>query len=305
MNREFFSLVFAVLFVPSVILIWLQVMHLLRMRQVRSSYQRLTVELCRQILNHIDAAGRGNRDCTVLVATELAEASRCTVSANSHYGGLPYAEVGDVWPISDARTNDPADFLIQLRLDELLPPPWAGRLVVVFNRYDAEQTVRCYATPTSDRAVSLQGGPAPQREWNLQPVQIPRQSLPDDPQTGTPAKAELLSYDPVVLLDEVPELLEPLSQLTRRPADLLAAILAPNHCGYGFSLSDIVQVGGNPVWLFDDPGDMDCPVCNRPMRFLFQFGDLNGGPLLGKAGVCYVFGCNEHPDSPRGIVQLA
>lgn len=148
-----------------------------------------------------------------------------------------------------------------------------------------------------------------QKEWTLRSVRIPRQPAFEEPASEpdagpAPEKGGLLDYDPVVLLETVPELREELSPHTRRPADLLAAILAPNHCGYGFELSDIVQVGGAPIWLLDEPAPQVCQQCGGRMRFLFQFGDLNGGILLGDSGVYYLFGCDAHPEQVRGIVQM-
>jgi len=298
---EIWSLVFAMVFVPTMILGWLVLSNALRIRRVRRAYLNLPVQVREQILNRIQEAGCEGATCSVLVAVEP---SRSTDdAAGSRYGGDPYAEAGDQWPELEAGKPDPACFMIQVRLDDSFPPPWPGRLVVVFNRHDVDQTVRCYPSPTAERAMPLPGGPVPQREWALRSVRIPRQPGMES-ESGEKLQGGLLDYDPVVLLESIPGLSEQLTPYTRRPADLLAAILAPNHCGYGFELSDIVQLGGDPVWLTGDPGDCKCNQCGRTMRFLFQFGDLNGGSLLGDGGVCYVFGCDEHPDQPIGIAQV-
>lgn len=308
MNAEICSLGFAIVFVPAVILGWLQILDHLRMRRVRRLYASLPVASRDLFLNQIDEAGRAEPACTVLVAMEPERNRGADNLVGSRYGGLPYAEAGETWPQASVEKAEPADFLIQVRLDDSFPPPWPGRLVVVFNRFDVEQTARCYAEPSVARAAPLVGGLAPQREWGLQAVRIPRQPAPEPvlDAAGLPIHHEggLLDYDPVVLLKTVPHLKEQMAQQCARPADLLAAILAPNHCGYGFELSDIVQLGGRPVWLLEDPGPQACGSCGQAMRFLFQFGDLNRGIMLGDSGVCYVFGCDEHPDQPLAIAQM-
>lgn len=308
MNAEICSLGFAIVFVPAVILGWLQVLDHLRMRRVRRLYANLPVASRHQFLNLIDEAGRLAPACTVLVAVEPESDRTVEDLVRSHYGGQPYAEAGETWPLASGEKPDAADFLIQVRLDDSFPPPWPGRLVVVFNRLDAEQTARCYGEPSAAKVVPLAGGPAPQREWKLQSVRIPKQPAPEPviDAAGLPVHQDggLLDYDPVVLLKTVPQLQERMALQFTRPADLLAAILSPNHCGYGFELSDIVQMGGRPVWLLDDPGEQICHRCGQGMRFLFQFGDLNRGIMLGDSGVCYVFGCDNHPDQPMAIAQM-
>lgn len=308
MNAEICSLGFAIVFVPAVILGWLQILDYLRMRRVRRLYASLPVASRDQFLNQIDEAGRPTPACTVLVAVEPEQNRAADDLVSSRYGGQPYAEAGETWPLASVEKPEPADFLIQVRLDDSLPPPWPGRLVVVFNRFDVEQTARCYAEASIARAAALAGGPAPQREWGLRAVRIPKQPAPEPAAdvAGAPVPHDggLLDYDPVVLLKTVPQLKEQMAQQFARPADLLAAILAPNHCGYGFELSDIVQLGGRPVWLLEDPGEQTCPRCSQGMRFLFQFGDLNRGIMLGDSGVCYVFGCDSHPEHPVAIAQM-
>lgn len=276
---------------------WMLVLERLRVRRVRRAYSRLSVKTRDQILEQIDQAGRDRFACSVLVA-DIPNTADATAS---RYGGQPYAEVGDMWPEQTPGQPGPADFLIQVRLDETFPEPWAGRLVAVFNRFDYEQTVRCYATPAVDRMVVMTSGPEPQKEWGLLRVRVPKQELPESAEPT--AKSGLLDYDPVVLLETVPGLNASLLEVTPKPADLLAAILAPNHCSYGFELSDLVQLGGVPVWLQEDAGHQTCSQCGTAMRFLFQFGDLNGGVAFGDAGVCYVFGCDAHPDQPFGFAQ--
>ncbi len=306
MKGEICSVIYAAVFVPAMIFAWLRTRDALRLRRAWRAYQYLTAEMRDRILNRIDEAGFGNRACTVLVATEPnpnRSASDVDV-ISSRFGGVPYAEAGDAWPVAvAAEKTEPANFLIQVRLDESLPPPWPGRLVVVFHGFGP--TVRCYPTPTISRAITVTGGPESQREWKLRSIRIPRQPVDDDANSATTVRGGLLDYDPIVLLNSVPELPADLMAHTSRPRELLAMLLVPNQFrDYGFELSDIVQLGGKPVWLTEELAAVNCEQCGQPMRFLFQFGDLNGGDLLGDSGVCCVFGCDEHPDRPQTIVQM-
>ncbi|MBS0206514.1 MAG: hypothetical protein JSS49_26800 [Planctomycetes bacterium] len=306
MNTDLCSLCAALLIVPAAILGWMNIADRIRIRRVRLQYRSLSSESRQQMLRCIDEAGRAGSNCTVLVAAEVASPTSNAAVIESHYGGMPYAEAGDVWPTVAEDKTEPADFLIQVRLDDTFPSPWSGRLIVIFSRREIDQTVRCYATPACERWTALANGPTPQREWLLNKVLIPKQ--PGLEEVGMTRSRHgrdgYLDYDPVVLVDTLPQLNTELLAHTKRPADLLAAVLAPNHCGYGFELSHLVQLGGDPVWLHADLEGLDCEHCHRPMRFLFQFGDLNGGSVFDDGGVCYVFGCDNHPDQPRGIVQV-
>ena len=307
MKGEICSVIYAAVFVPAMIFAWLRTRDALRRHRAYRAYRNLSAEARDRILNRIDEAGRASRACTVLVATESDSnpSSSDESLISSRFGGVPYAEADDAWPVAVAADKtEPANFLIQVRLDESFPPPWPGRLVVVFHRF--EPAIRCYPAPTTSRATTLTGGPESQHEWKLRSIRIPRQ--PADDADGNPVTSErggLLDYDPIVLLNSVPGLQADLMAHTSRPRELLAMLLVPNQFrDYGFELSDIVQRGGKPVWLSEELAGSNCELCGQPMRFLFQFGDLNGGDVLGDSGVCYVFGCDEHPDHLQAIVQM-
>ena len=319
MKGEICSVIYAAVFVPAMILAWLRARDAWRRHRAFRAYRNLTAETRDHILNRIDVAGRANRSCTVLVATDILDAQETVIAKpghnplardsddgmiNSRFGGVPYAEAGDVWPVETAADKtEPPHFLIQVRLDDSFPPPWPGRLVVVFQMF--QPTARCYAMPAAGRAFTLTGGPGPAQEWKLRPVCIPRP--PIDGTDNDPATTErngLLDYDPTVLLSSIPGLEVDLVPHTQRPRELLALLLTPTQFrDYGFELSDIVQLGGKPVWLNEELQRLNCNQCGQAMRFLFQFGDLSGGDVLGDSGVCYVFGCDEHPDRPQATVQ--
>ena len=328
MTRQAISLCIALVSVPVVLLGWSIAAHNVRVRRVRKLARTLPAGTRERILARITEAARGSSVCTLLVPVNSVSdepqnerMSPQDITA-SRFGGPPYGEAGEQWPTRDDGDTKPADFLIQVRLDDPLPSPWLGRLVVVFWRFDSNQTAFVYAAPSPARHVPRPGGPDAGSGCELMPLPIPRtnlnptgsatiQSPPGEDRTFQPdreAPSEdgnwQLPYDPDVLLEVVPGLRDELRTLTRRPADLLAQLIAPDHYGYGVDLSDIVQTGGDPEWLQSDPGPMTCAECGQPMRFLFQFGDLSGQNRLGDAGVCYVFGCDAHPDRAQSVVQM-
>lgn len=64
----------------------------------------------------------------------------------------------------------------------------------------------------------------------------------------------------------------------------------------------IAYQGGCPV-LIQVPHDPECDNCNRPMRFLFQFGAIIAGLRLADGGVGYVYGCDDHPDHCKAFLD--
>ena len=323
MNGQLVSMCIAIFGVPAVLLGWTIAAHNVRVWRVRKLARSLPVGTREQILARIVESARGSSVCTLLVPansprdeSQSAIAFRLDLTA-SRFGGPPYGEPGEQWPTRDDDRTQPADFLIQVRLDDPLPSPWLGRLIVVFLKFDVTQAILVYAAPSPAKYARRPGSPDASLDCGLMSLPIPKAKppvthhLPEQVAAAeSPAEspgsenAWQLPYDPALLLELVPGLREELRQFTRRPADLLAQLMAPEHYGYGFDLSDIVQMGGGPQWVQDNPGPMTCPECGHPMRFLFQFGDLSGRNRLGDAGICYVFGCDAHPDSTQSLVQM-
>ena len=297
MKEEICLLTFAVIFVTAVVYGSLNLADAFKLRGARKAFLALTDAQRREILELIDHASRDATACTILVPFQENTAASQDDPAGSRFGGLPCFESNapeptDPWPVA-RDTAEPLRFLIQVRLPASLPAPWSDRLLQVFQS-PVEIQVRSRTIPASPCAVNPAAGTIPLPELRLSPVRIP----------GETVQTPLLAYDPYVLLQSIPELRDRLGGLCHRPMELLSLIIAPNQRpATGFELSDIVQAGGDPVWLFDDPGHPPCPDCQRPMRFLFQFGDLTRGDLFGDGGVCYVFGCDVHPAQAESLVQ--
>ncbi len=257
--------------------------HNLRVRRVRRDYRRLPKDLIDKVLGLVEATASSGPAVTFL---RLDEEQRCdgALQVQSHVGGLPYAEAGDEWP-TRADQDRPPRFLLQVRLDEPgLGPAWQGRLVEVFFIFDAEQIVRTYASPAPDRYVSLTSPEPPFQCVLLTPLRMPVES-----------DEERLPALPKRLCELVPAINEHLTAYTKDCAGVLTQILRPGLHGYDLDAPDIAYVGGEPM-LIQNPHDAICDQCGRPMRFLFQFGEVIPGLQMADAGVGYVYGCDDHPD---------
>lgn len=288
----------AILAVPVLLLTYSIVAHNLRIQRVRRDYRNLPVGLRERLLKRIDSAAENVAVCTLLVPRYSAALDGVADRTTSHFGGEPYAEAGDAWPLHEEGNTAPAPFLIQVRLGEPLPAPWAGRLIAVYLKFDATQTVRVYASPSSDKSVPLAGGPPETPVIELEPLRILKKDNPNDPMNDA-----FVAYDSPSLIAAVPGLGEELAEFSRRPADLLTQLIAPGLSGYGLEMDVVIQMGGRPEWI-QGAETMTCSECGHPMRFLFQFADQSGQERLGDAGVCYVFGCDGHPDRVESIVQM-
>lgn len=265
--------------------------HNLRVRRVRRVYRSLPAEVVDQVLELIEqAAVRGPSVTFLRLAEEVA--GNDAVLIQSHVGGVPYAESGDDWPLGTPE-GEPAKFMLQARLDEpSLGHQWQGRLIVVFLIFDYEQAVRSYATPSIEKYVPLEAKRPPGPCLRLQPVRMPAEG-------GDEGVMPML---PDRLCNDFPEITVPLEPYTNDFAGLVTQILRPDLYGYGLDAPDIAYLGGDPM-LIQNPHDPVCDQCGKPMRFLFQFGEVVPGVQMADAGVCYVYGCDDHPDRCKGFVD--
>lgn len=265
--------------------------HNLRVRRVRRVYRSLPTEVVDQVLQLIEqAAARGPSVTFLRLAEEVA--SDEAVLAQSHVGGVPYAESGDEWP-QGTPEGEPAKFMLQVRLDHPgLGDQWQGRLIVAFLVFDYEQAVRIYAAPSIEKYVTPEPKRPPAPCILLKPIRIPAE-------VGEEGTFPLL---PARLCDDFPEITVPLEPYTNDFAGILTQILRPNVYGYSLDAPDIAYVGGNPM-LIQNPHEPSCDECGKPMRFLFQFGEVVPGVQMADAGVFYVYGCDDHPDRCMGFVD--
>ena len=195
--------------------------HNLRVRRVRRIGKALPREVEDQVLTLIDEAGAKGPSVTFLRLDADRQVDNDDSLLTSHVGGLPYAEAGDQWP-EDTAEDEPAKFLLQVRLDESrLGPSWQGRLLVVFLVFDSEQVVRSYADATHDKYKPLQS-PMPAFPFiPLVSVRIPTES-----------STENVPASPQRLCEMIPVVSELLAGFTSDHAGVLTQILRPSLYGY-------------------------------------------------------------------------
>jgi hypothetical protein len=271
--------------------------HNLRIRRVRRVYKALPNEVKEQVLRLIQEAARERAAITFLRLNEEDKCDSNDILLQSHVGGVPYAEAGDEWP-----SGSPAKFLLQVRLDEPgLGQQWEGRLLTVFLVFDVEQVVRSYAAPSCESYVPLAPPVAPLPCIRFTSIRLPVDELPEEGEETDGQRGQFPAF-PARLCDMVPAIPELLSPFTKDPTGLLSQILRPNVYAYDLEEWHVAYEGGDPM-LIQNPHEPVCDECGNPIRFLFQFGEIIPNLQLADAGVCYVYGCDEHPDRCKGFID--
>jgi hypothetical protein len=267
------------------------------MRRVQRVYRYLPDGVKLQVLQLIERAAVGRPSFTFLRIDNNRELYREELLVNSHLGGAPYAEAGEEWPTCTRAIlfKSPAKFLIQVRLNEpSLGMLWQGRLLTVFFWLHSV-VVRSYALPSADRYVPLHAPSCLIPCVPLTPVRMPVHQCSDEEEKS-------FCISSAELCEIVPDVRQVLSPYTDDCIALLTQILHPNASFCDFTESTVAYVGGEPMHI-QDPPEATCDVCNQPLRFLFQFGDIIPHIKLGDSGACYVYGCDRHPDHCKGFFE--
>jgi hypothetical protein len=261
---------------------------------VRRAYRAVPKEITDRALRLIEEAARDGPSVTFLRLDEELQCDPRDALLESHVGGVPYAEAGDTWPASTPE-GEPPKFLLQVHLDEpSLGAVWQGRLLTFFLIFDYEQIVRSYATPSLDRYVPL--GPPEPPEPAIPCVRLTHVRMPVE-STG-----DRVPPSPLRLCQTIPAIPPLLSRYSSDHGGLLTQILRPNVYSYNLEHWQVAYLGGDPT-LIQNPHDPKCDECGKPMRFLFVFGDVIPGLQLADAGVCCVYGCDEHPHCCKGFID--
>jgi len=185
--------------------------------------------------------------------------------------------------------GDPAKFLLQVRLDEpSLGDPWQGRLIVVFLVFDAEQAVRSYAAPCIDKYI---------------PLGQPPRHVSDCGPCGCLRKVVRMEDCRCCLTGSVTTSRDHRCRWTVQPATLPGSW--PNPSTECLRLrprcpQHRLRRRRSPM-LIQNPHDPVCDECGKPMRFLFQFGEVVPGVQMADDGVCYVYGCDDHPTRCKAL----
>ncbi|MEX2218677.1 MAG: DUF1963 domain-containing protein [Phycisphaerales bacterium] len=212
------------------------------------------------------------------------------------FGGPPYAERGDAWPVCGG-CGAGLTFVFQWNAGELPHAPRPGLYVFYYcfncNSWGDESDrgkslwlLRRYAAPSAERSVHLDDRSPQDNRCTPCAVRIePALSLPDwqgideiEPEL-TDAAVALNSDNPWEVYDEVAK-----------------AIL-------GSEPTLRTQVGGYPLWVQGE-GTPDCRRCERRMRLLAQIDSEDEASIMwGDCGCVYLFGCEEHTEEFRLELQ--
>ena len=166
----------------------------------------------------------------------------------SRFGGVPYAEMGDTWPM---HKNRPYDFVAQLNLrDNAEPPTTAYELITVFvcwyaidhcEAIEMGGIVRSYSNPSPSKAFIMERPlPISDDDFRVSPCSIKSSSV--------------LTYpSPVGSFLRVPEI----ARLNSDPATFhFKYMKSLKRIGYN-PYDDRTQIGGYPTWVHDNTLDDD------------------------------------------------
>jgi hypothetical protein len=261
--------------------------HNVRAWRTRRNFQQVPASDVERVLTALKDAAAVQRDAVTFLRPMHGAA--CDDPTASHIGGLPFAQRGETWPLTE---SGPDDFLLQVKLDDPnLGEQWQGRLLQVFLVYDMEQTVRSYARPNLETYSPIQPPSDPIECVPLRHIRVPKWR---DTEAGASWSEQLI--------EDIPAIHHILSNFGNDIEGLLSQILCPQMYGYRLTEADEAFVGGEPV-LIQNPHDPVCDVCGSAMRFLFQFGEFIPGKELADGGVCYVYGCDQHPDACKAFID--
>lgn len=264
--------------------------HNLRIWRVRRIYSRLPPKVVNDILALIEQSAASGPSVTLLRLSEGLEYDRGYL-LESHVGGLPYAEAGDEWP-QGTPEGEPAKFLLQVRIDTpLLGEQWRGRLIVAFLVFDYEQIVRSYS-PSTENYIPLEEKRLPRTSIQLRHFQMPVESI-----------EEMTPMPPGALVEAIPEIKNRLRPYTSDFVGVLSQVLRPNFFGYNLEAPDLAYIGGEPSYIQEPHEPPQCDQCNKPMRFLLQFGEVIPGLQMADSGVYTVYGCDDHPERCCGYID--
>lgn len=258
-------------------------------RRAQCIYENLPAEVVNQVLRAIEHVATGVPSITLLRPSEEIGHDEA-VLLESHIGGLPYAEANDKWP--QGTNGDPATLLLQVRMDEpSLGEQWQGRLFVVFLAPDLKLIVRSYANPSAEKYIPLESGSRRRVCNRLSQHRMPTES--DD---------ELLPMSASKLVETVLEIKKLLQPYTRDCSAVLSQVLQPGFNGHDLEAEHAIYLGGEPL-VIQQPHEPLCDHCGTPMRFLLQFGNVFPGVQMPKGSVASVYGCDDHPNQCRGVLD--
>ncbi|HVP10294.1 MAG TPA: DUF1963 domain-containing protein [Phycisphaerae bacterium] len=208
---------------------------------------------------------------------------------DTHFGGLPYAEEGDKWPVCTT-CKKPLSFICQLNMKDRkdADPPSSGLYTVFY----------CWKCSPDDPSMLRRG------EWLVKCYPHPKKKaaikLKDKSDKATRTKSCTVEYR---LVDSLPDW----EGLGTRDPELMLAWLFNTGPEPGEAYEEereklikhkekeaVSQIGGYPVWILFDSTPL-CGVCNKPKALLVQIkSEEAAGLKWGDSGSVYFFVCPEH-----------
>ncbi len=210
-----------------------------------------------------------------------ADSAARAASVHGKFGGAPYAEAGDTWPVCTG-CDEELEFVVQLE------DPSADCLHQFFYCFE------CFpwgSGPDEDGqwAIRSHHGPSMDRH-----VEMTRRSA-SEPEV-TPCTVTVSSVRVLPSWDGIDSVSAAATELARavdpdRPWAAYAAAVERQDC-----LDDYATlVGGYPRFVQGEVAS-ECPTCRSPMAFFAQIDtEDEAGIMWGDVGLVYLFRCAEHP----------
>lgn len=239
-----------------------------------------------------------------LLTLKQAEAPALPV-LGSHFGGRPYLEAGEAWPICPT-CGLALGLICQINMAEDAPemPPDVALLTFFYchecmplalpSDPPGEWMVRTYSTPAIEKAV---------------PVEEPYRGAPTYGQSrsrGATSGYEMFNVRPCSVTGtsglSLPDI-ESLSLWAPEAAQRLEAHTRQDEWDLYYAVTEeligeqelATSVGGYPSWIQGD-ATPSCPDCSHTMALLVQIeSEAEADLMWGDAGSAYLFHCPMHP----------
>jgi uncharacterized protein YwqG len=203
-------------------------------------------------------------------------------SEKSKYGGLPYAEIGDEWPICPT-CKKPLIFVSQIRNQS------ENELVEFFYCFDCfpwgmddeekgQWNARVYTKPSMEKYYKIT--PKEESEFYLIPCLLNEEEVTVLPDWDG---LESVSKEAETLCSKIND---------DSPWEAYDAAVERSGC-----LNDYVTLlGGYPRYVQSETGG-SCRICNKDMEFFAQLdSEEDAGVMWGDVGLIYLYRCPDHKD---------
>ncbi len=230
-------------------------------------------------------------------AVELRRVASAEHGVGSRFGGRPYAEAGESWPICGTCAR-PLSFICQIHMSDCTHRPIPGIGLFTFfycwecfpqedgGELAGQWLVRCYTDPQHRKATLIEP-PQPGEPVQTTPCAITMQatrSLPD--------------WDGIAVW--CPEAADLSAQANPDESWQPYLSTAEQLVGEADYAS---MVGGYPHWVQSD-ATPTCPRCGQRMKLLAQIdSERAAGITWGDSGLVYLFVCPNHLSQMRFETQ--